>query len=586
MFILVSLFSLLVGCEEYFVKEKFKRPDWLPGKLYTTVETQENLTLFAECLRRTGLDTILDVSGCWTVFAPTDEAMKQYLSENHYASISSIPFDELERITEFHIIQNPWTFEQLQSLSAYGWRKEDDARLNSYAYKRQTICKNPNEKYWIKRSHKKEMIVIDSTASDGYKSVFVESRKYVPVFYDKYLSVAGLTSEDYCFYFDRVYEQGNVYYAGAKILQADIIAENGFIHIIDRVVGFMLNAKEFLEREIPGETYQLFLEMVYWYYPDFEPNITATFNQPSVRRGGLVDTLWELNYSDLEFALHKELIGYKGTNVNETLVRHNGMFAPTDQAFRKFIDGVLTAKSGFPHWSDYQSLPSDIVEFIVPRHFQSSPIYPSTNFYQEVFGEEGRFRQNEEDIIRKEFGSNCTFIGLDSYLPDRVFTSVTGPVFCRPAYSIFRRAMLYSGTHDIIANYTGELYFFPIANSSLMVDSSLILNWIDRDQNRYNFQQLDRNSHEIMGLGSGAVRNMILNQVGIPVPGGDADKELIRTLAGNYITWDYSDNTIQGTLPCIVWHSGEIVPCRPSPMDEPADNGKAWGVRYWFNFGY
>ena len=245
---LISLF-ISIGCEEYTEQDKFKRPDWLPGKLYTAVSVQGNLSLFAECLRITGLDTILDVSGSWTVFAPDNEAIELYLSENQYASISHIPKGELERITEFHVIQNPWSLEQLQSLGAYGWRTGNSNNSDLYAYKRQTMFKNPVEKYWVKRMYKKEVIVLDSTITDNYKKVFVESRKYVPIFYDGYLNKNGLTSEDFNFYFNRPYEHGNVYFADAKIISADIFAENGFVHIIDRVVNPMLNAKEILERD-------------------------------------------------------------------------------------------------------------------------------------------------------------------------------------------------------------------------------------------------------------------------------------------------------------------------------------------------
>ncbi len=88
MFILCIILSLCVGCNELSKHDIYKRPDWLPGKLFTTVSVQENLTLFTECLHLSGLDKIIDVSGSWTVFAPTDEAMKQYLSENHYSGIS------------------------------------------------------------------------------------------------------------------------------------------------------------------------------------------------------------------------------------------------------------------------------------------------------------------------------------------------------------------------------------------------------------------------------------------------------------------------------------------------------------------
>ena len=583
--ILGIILSLCAGCEKLSEQDIYKRPDWLPGKLYTTVSVQENLTLFTECLQLTGLDKIIDVSGSWTVFAPNDEAMKQYLSENHYSGISDIPKDELERIAKFHIIQNPWSLEQLKILNVNGWRTDKGTSSTSYAYKRETILKNPVGKYWIKRKNNMDKIVIDSTQSDRYKMVYVESRKYVPIFYDEYLDINGITSADFSFYFGRVYERGNVYYAGAKILKSDIFAENGFVHVIDRVVSPMLNAKELLEREMPGETYKLFLAMVYWYYPDFTPNITATYNQPAARLGGQVDTLWDLNYSRPAFTLHNELTGYISTDANETLAKHNGLFVPTDNAFREFIDGILTAKSGFPHWTDYKSLPEDIVAIIVNQHFKPSPMYPSTSQYNEIFRGKGRFPQNEGNIIRKEFGSNCTFIGFDKYIPDRVFTSVTGPVLCRPDYSIFRLAMQYSGVLNTISDYKGKLYFFPIPDYALMSDSSLMLNWIDKEENRFNFMAYDRNMHQMVVIGSNTIKNWILNHVGTLLPNGTGNKEMIRTLGGKTITWDLSNNTIRGTLPSTVGYKGtEVAICTPARLLEPADNGETWAVSHWFNF--
>lgn len=578
------LLLFCISCQDLTDHEKFRRPDWLPGKLYTTVAAQENLSMFAECLVLTGLDTILNVSGAWSVFAPTNEAMEQYLMENQYSGFSDILPEELRRIIKFHIIQNPWTSEQLQSLGAYGWRTADDGNSFSYAFKRQTILKNPDEKYWIKRKNRKEMIVIDSIVSDGYKRVFVESRKYVPIFYDEFMEVNGLTSDDYNFYFNRIYERGNGYYAGARILEADIFAENGFVHIIDKVVTPLLNAKEILERELPGETYKLFLEMVYWYYPSFEYNLAATNNQPAIRRGGDADTLWDLNYSDLPFVLHRERTGYEGNNANETQVIHNGMFIPTDNAFREFVDGTLTAKSGLPHWSDFKALPADIISILLPRHFRGNAIYPSSNSYRDIFFAEGRFRQNEGDIIRKEFGSNCTFIGLDAYIPDKVFTSVTGPVFLRPAYSSFRLALQYTGLHDLLANHGGDLCFFPISDYALGTDTTMVLNWTNRENNVYNFVEYNRDMRVMEVLDRNTIRSRILNHVGTSLPDGSANKEFIRTLGDNYIIWNNSDNTVRGSLPSTLGFNGKILrTCYPALMDGPSSNGRSYSVDYWFN---
>jgi hypothetical protein len=229
-------------------------------------------------------------------------------------------------------------------------------------------------------------------------------------------------------------------------------------------------------------------------------------------------------------------------------------------------------------------LPADVVKMIVAPNLKSVAIYPSTSQYKEIFNEANRYHQHPEGIIRKEFGSNCTFIGLNTYTPDRVFSSVTGPVFCRPAYTIFRRAMQYSGAIDAIAKHKGPLFFFPLPDYSLMADSSLMINWIDKEKDIFNFEVLNRLTRQIETVGSGTLRNWILNQVGVSVSTSNG-KEVIRTLGGKNITWDHNNNTIQGAYPCTKGYKSDItVTCSPFALDEPADNGKTLAVGYWFNF--
>ena len=580
--LLMGVFIILNGgCYDQHKHEKFQRPDWLPGKLYTTVASRDNLTIFTECLQLTGLDTILDVSGVWSVFAPNDDAMIQYLYQHQYTSVADIPLEELERLTKFHIVQNPWSFEQLQSLSSSGWRKENDEGSNAYAYKRETILKNSIEKYWVKRENKKQGIVLDSANADGYKKVFVQSRKYVPIFYSGYFDENNITPDDYNFYFGRDYTCGNVHFAGAKIVEADFFAENGFLHVIDKVVEPMKNAKEILESERPGESYKLFLSMINWHYSEFDANMTATYSQPSVQAGGLVDTLWDLDYSSPVFTLQGERIGSGNPNSNETLVSHYGLYAPTDNAFRKFVDGILTTKSGFPHWSSYRSVPSDVLQIIFEPHFSDSPLYPSKWVYNKIFRKIGDRRIEKESVVRKEFGSNCTFVGVDDYIPDQVFTSVTGPVFLRPNFSVFRRALLYANIDDDISQHDGPLYFFPIPNDALLPDSSLILNWINKDANQYNFSEYNRETMRMEGLGRNTIRNRIMNHVGTIVS-NENNKTTIRTLRGSYIVWDRTNNSIRGSRPSTIGYTGDVaVTNYVTRLEEPADNGEVYSVNYW-----
>jgi hypothetical protein len=270
--------------------------------------------------------------------------------------------------------------------------------------------------------------------------------------------------------------------------------------------------------------------------------------------------------------------------VNQTLVKHNGLIAPTDESFSKFMDGILTSTSGFPHWKDYRSLPQDVVDIILGPLVKSSPFYPSKSQYRKAFKDESRYRQNEDDIIRKYFGSNSTFIGLGNYIPDKAFTSVTGPVYCRPAFSLFRQAMTISGALDVIATHKGPLYFFPITDYTLKEDSSLIMQW-NQWSRSYSFQTYNKYEHRMVSLSNSSVSKWILNQVGTSAGIGADNKEMITTLGGKTLTWDHANNTIQGTFPSTFGYKGsEIFTCTPVSLDEPADNGKGFTIQSWFKF--
>ena len=123
---ILILAIFVFSCREEF--DKFERPEWLAGKVYTQILEIPELSTFARCIEITGYDKILDVSGSYTVFAPSNEAFDSWLAQNsNYNSIDNIPVSELSRIVKFHILQNPWTKKQLGLIDVYGWIDTLDA---------------------------------------------------------------------------------------------------------------------------------------------------------------------------------------------------------------------------------------------------------------------------------------------------------------------------------------------------------------------------------------------------------------------------------------------------------------------------
>jgi uncharacterized surface protein with fasciclin (FAS1) repeats len=571
------------GCMEIYDQEKYQKPDWLVGKLYTQLAAQENLFQFAECIKITGFDTILDASGIFTVFAPSDDALSQYLADNQYSSVQDIPKAELDRIVKYHIIQNSWSSSQLQRLDLDGWIDPSNPKSEPKAYKRQTLLKNPIEKYWIIKNKTEDIIVLDSTTTNRYKKVFTRSRKYVPIFFDAFFDIYKLSSRDYRFYFDRDYEPGNIYYAEGMVTQSEIFAENGYIYVIDRVVRPMLNARELLEREFPGESYKVFLELINQ-FPKFTTNMKETYDQTAAREGLYFDTLYDLTFPRLPIDIHEEMTGPNINVSNYTYLYHNGIYVPTDDAFQRFLDEVVTAKSGYPHWSDFASIPLDIKLIMVNSHITEKPIYETDIINGFKDGEGNIIRLDESDIVRKDYGSNCTFIGLNKTVVPRAFSSVTGPVYLRPGFSLFMYAMQYSRVLNAITKTGQDYSFFPIPDVVMVEDSSLMMEWVDRELNRYRFQTYSRSTKSITGQSAGVLGKRILNQVGVQGPTGSANKEFIPTLGGNFLIWNNLKGTVSGSRPNTFGYQGDsLIFYNPVPLEEPVDNGTTYQIKSWFN---
>ena len=97
-----------------------------------------------------------------------------------------------------------------------GSTREDPGNDEPRGYKRQTIFQNPDQKYSFKEIDEDLVTIVDSTESNGYKTVYSASRKYLPLFFSEYFDVNDLKGTDYEFYYDRPFESSYIYMGNAK----------------------------------------------------------------------------------------------------------------------------------------------------------------------------------------------------------------------------------------------------------------------------------------------------------------------------------------------------------------------------------
>lgn len=108
----------------------------------------------------------------------------------------------------------------------------------------------------------------------------------------------------------------DIFYAGGILIEEEIFAENGFVFEIDRVIEPMPNAYQILSSNDGENSYQAFLDLIFQ-YPEFRYNHEKTQEQPGVKEGFVVDSLFDFDFPELTWDIHKEKteppMGLKGS---------------------------------------------------------------------------------------------------------------------------------------------------------------------------------------------------------------------------------------------------------------------------------
>lgn len=586
--LLVLLF--FSACQEDVI-DKYERPEWLDGKVFTQIQKYDDLSTFTQCLEITGYDTVINVSGSYTVFAPTNEAFDNYFAENpQYSSIEDIPYKELSAIVRYHILQNPWSKNQLRSLDIYGWIDEDDEYNNKpRGFKRETLLLTGDKSYGVKENPDDvdKLIIVDSLESAWHRRVITDSRKFAPLFYQEYFSIYNLNLSDFTFYFDRTFDTADdLYYIDAKVSDEDIFAENGFVYKIDKVVTPLRNANEILSSNQSNNNYSKFLDLVNQ-FPQFSYNVDKTFEQAGAEQGLQVDSLFDLSYPDLTFNICNEKTKAPAgvtSSSNNTIRFHHGLMAPTNEAFDAFVQQYITGNN---QWGSMENLPENVKRIIANSYFSINPIYETDineGFYN---GELDIVRLNTGDIVEKEFGSNCTFIGLNKPLVPRALKGVTGPIYRQRGYYTVMNAIEYTGLLSALKKDDQDLTLFTIDDLTLRQDSSLFYEEIKRDNvTLKNFRAIMlAPSGKSFYLNQTDLRILLLNHVAIESPKGIASKEYLQTLAGNHLVWDNENNSIAGTSESTFGFNGsQPIVNYPRQISTDADNGVTYEIDSWFNF--
>ena len=464
-FLLAFLFT---ACKKSTWDEFYGVPDGLAKPIYTVLKEKGNFTHILAAIDKADYKRTIDAAGYWTFFAPDDAAFQAYFAEKGISSVDQLSVEECRRIVTYSLVYYAFKKEQIDDYQASnGWVLDQAFRRRTAYYK---------GVYDETSFSGTTMKTIASNRNNTGTVHFVNNDnnyKYIPYFADGFMKGKGLAASDYnYFYPNTTYTGFNV--ANAAVKEADIIAENGIIHVIDKVIVALPTIEEYLKE---NDQYSLFRSLYEKYMVSFVPNATVTRNY-QVMTGTNDQVFTKVYNSSLAYSLNNESY-ILGPPSNEAQQGSFSLFAPKNDVLQAYIDTVL-----LEHYRSLDDMQPSIIWDFLNAHMWQAPVWPSRfrttlNFV----GEEARF-DPAANVVDKKVLSNGLFYGTNKVQDANIFSSVYGKAYLDPEYSMMTN-LLNLELRNTISNIYNNYTIFMISNkmfndAGFTVDQSISTNVADQ----------------------------------------------------------------------------------------------------------
>lgn len=419
LFFAVTLLTIS-SCRKKAFDEYYNRPDTLAAPIYQQLQAKGNFKHLIACIDKAAYKDILSAAGYWTFFAPNDAAFEKFFTERGITGIGQLDSSTARQIISYSLAYNAFAKDRLDDyqsnvgyLPSQGFRRRTANYLGFYddttfaGQKVKALANNRNGSF----------ILGDN------------NNKHIPYFLDNFMAARGLTSADYnYFYPNSNYTGFNV--AGASVVTADIFAENGYIHEVDKVILPLKNIDEYLTSK---SEYSEFKKLFDKYMVSFVQNVSATDRYKNIT--GLNDLIFIKTYNPaLGFSLNNE--NYLKLTDNDGQTNSWTLFAPTNSAFIRYRDSVL-----LENYPSLDVVPQQIVIDFLNAHMFQNAVWPSKfTSSSNVQAEPARFNPTS-DVVDKQILSNGNFYGTSKVQAANVFSTVYGKPYLDPNYLLMTRAL-------------------------------------------------------------------------------------------------------------------------------------------------
>ena len=299
--------------------------------------------------------------------------------------------------------------------------------------------------------------MIASNRNNNGTTYYVEAdnnNKHIPYFVDNFMAAKGLTASDYNYFYPNTpYTGFNV--VDAAVTEKDIPAENGVIHVINKVVEALPGLDEYLASR---PEYSEFKKIFDKFLVQYALNAGVTQKYQSIT-SSTANVYTKIFNASLAFSPNNE--NFLKMQDNDAQSGTYSMFVPNNDALQAYIKNVL-----LEYYPSLDVMPVNIIYDFINAHLFQSAVWPSkfSSTYN-YLGEEARFNANT-DVVDKKILSNGIFYGTNKVQEANVFSSVYGKAYLNPNYSMMT-SLLNQELKYQISNVRQKYTLFLVSNSVL-----------------------------------------------------------------------------------------------------------------------
>ncbi|MEJ6979478.1 fasciclin domain-containing protein [Pedobacter sp. P351] len=414
----LSIIIFVTSCNKKELDEFYGRPANLAPPIYEQLKAN-GLTSMLAVIDKAGYKDILGQAGYWTVFAPSDEAFQQFLQERNLSSINDLDKKTATDIVRYNTVYASYLKANMNDLLGAQSGVQG-------AFRKQTT-------YYDFAYPEDDKMIVAANTNSGYSPGSNYSRnnnKYLPVFTDDFFNYTAIPESDYSTLFGVPFSGFNV--GDAKVLKSDIVAENGVIHSIDKVLTPVQSIDQYLASNPDYSEFRKLLQLSASY---------STDNKVQQRyfaiSGGATDPVYIKTYNadvlNLPVKVWPNNENTGSAEAGGVQMDMMSIAVPTNDQVTAYKQYLLA------NWGGNELSP-EMVMYFVNAHIWDTTVWPSRlSSTVNTFNELPTFSTG--DIREKKVLSNGLFYGINNIWEANVFRTVYSKPFLNKEYGLQTRAM-------------------------------------------------------------------------------------------------------------------------------------------------